>query len=244
VVRYITFRESRRVEAQECRAAKEKGKMSVGSQEFKVTPGTTISHSTFPHGDITDGSYCETGVLELPGGRKIGGQATQAIYEITVLEEYTKLNDLTGTITVASGISAKVGDLSLTDPVEGTYVWTHLEEECPRTLVQLYRGLIKIFSNRSNTLEGGLALMEDRAKEQVAGLELGTMFVLCGNSALHTHIPNIAVFAHQDHQMEVATGRFKDQPAGTDVTKLETSMSFLQIKASLGLHEKIQQVRH
>ncbi len=180
---------------------------------------------------------------ELPGGRKIGGQATQAIYKITVLEEYAKLNNLTGTLTVASGISAKVGDLSLADTTEGTYVWTH-QEECPRTLVQLYRGPTKIFSNRSNTLEGGLALMEDRPKEQVAGLELGTMFVLCGNSALHMQIPNIAVFAHQDHRMEVATGQFKDQPAGTDVTKLETSMSFLQIKASVGLHKKIQQVRH
>jgi hypothetical protein len=78
----------------------------------------------------------------------------------------------------------------------------------------------------------------------VAGLELETVFMLCGNSALHTQILNIAVFAHQDHRMEVAMGRFKDQPAGTDVTKLETSMSFLQIKASLGLQEKIQQVRH
>jgi hypothetical protein len=230
VVRYITFREPRRVEAQECRATKETGKMSVGGQEFKVTPGTTISHSTFLHGDLTDGSYCETGVLELPGGRKIGGQATQAIYEIMVLEEYAKLNELTGTITEASGISAKVGNLSLADPVEGTYVWTHQEEECPRTLVQLYRGPIKIFSNRSNTLQGGLALMEDQPKEQVAGLEFGTMFVLCGNSALHTHIPNIAVFAHQDHRMEVATGCFKDQLAGMDVTKLETTMSFLQIR--------------
>ncbi len=236
VVRYITFREPRRVEAQECRAVKETGNMSVGGQEFKVTRGTTISHSTFLHGDLTDRSNCETGVLELPGGRKIGGQATQAIYKITVLEEYAKLNDLTGTITVASGISAKVGDLSLADPMEGTYVLTHQEEECPRTLVQLYRGPIKIFSNRSSTLEGSLALM--------AGLELGTMFVLCGNSTLHTHILNIAVFAHQDHQMEMATGRFKDQPAGTDVTKLETTMSFLQIKASVGLHEKIRQVRH
>jgi hypothetical protein len=162
------------VEAQECRATKEKGKMSVGGQEFKATPGTTISHSTFLHGDLTDRSYCETGVLELPGGRKIGGQA---IYEITVLEEYAKLNDLTSTITVASGISTKVGDLSLT---KGTYVWTHLVEKCPRMLVQLYRGPIEIFSNRSNTLEGGLALMEDRAKKQMAGLELGTLFVLWG----------------------------------------------------------------
>jgi hypothetical protein len=76
------------------------------------------------------------------------------------------------------------------------------------------QGAIKIFSNRSSTLEGSLALMEDRAKEQVAGLELGTMFVLCGNSALHTHVPNIAVFAHQDHRMEVARDRFKEQPPG------------------------------
>ncbi len=143
----------------------------------------------------------------MPGRRKIGGQA---IYEITVLEEYAKLNDLTSTITLASGISAKVADLSLSDSVEGTYVWTHLEEECSRTQVQLYRVPIKIFSNHSSTLEGGLALMEDKAKEQVAGLELGTMFVLCGNSALHTHIPNIAVLAHQDHRMEVATGKFAE----------------------------------
>ncbi len=63
VVRYITFRDPRRVEARECRATKETGKMSVGGQEFKVTPGTTISHSTFLHGDLTDRSYCETGVL-------------------------------------------------------------------------------------------------------------------------------------------------------------------------------------
>jgi hypothetical protein len=208
--------------------------MAVSGQEFRVTPGTTISHSTFLHGDLTDGRYCSTGMLELSGGRKIGGQATQALYEITVLEEYAKLNNLTSTITVALGISAKVADLSLTDSMEGTYVWTHLEDECPRTLAQLYRGPIKIFANRSSTLEGGLALMEDKAKEQVAGLELGTMFVLCGNFALHTHITNIAVFAHQDHRMEMSTGRVKEQPAGMDVTNLETSMSFLRIKASIG----------
>jgi hypothetical protein len=50
--------------------------MAVLGQEFRVTPGTTISHSTFLHGDLTDGSYCETGVLELLGGRKIGCQST------------------------------------------------------------------------------------------------------------------------------------------------------------------------
>jgi hypothetical protein len=49
------------------------------------------------------------------------------------LEENAKLNNLTGTITMASGLTAKFADLSLTDSAEGTYVWTHLEEECPRT---------------------------------------------------------------------------------------------------------------
>jgi hypothetical protein len=53
------------------------------------------------------------------------------------------------------------------------------------------------------------------------GLELGTLFVLCGNSALHTHIPSIALFSHQGH-----------------------CMSFLQIKSSMGLHEMIRQVKH
>ncbi len=160
--------------------------MSVGSQEFKVTPGTTISHSTFLHGDLTDERYCETGLLELLGGRKIGGQATQAIYEITVLKKYAKLNDQTDIITVASGIKAKVGDLSLADPVEVTYVWTH-QEECPRTLVQLYRGPIKIFSNRCSTLEGGLELMEDRPKEQVAGWSWGRCSC-CVGTLLSTRI--------------------------------------------------------
>jgi hypothetical protein len=44
--------------------------------------------------------------------------------------------------------------------------------------------------------------------------------------------------------MKVATGKFVEQLARADMTKLETSMSFLHIKVSMGLHEKIQQVRN
>jgi hypothetical protein len=82
--------------------------------------------------------------------------------------------------------------------------------------------------------------MEDELKEQVAGLELGTMFVLCGNSALHNLIPIMAMFAHQDHRMEMAIGKFSEQPCAADVTRLEMFMSFLQIKVSMGLHKKIR----
>ncbi len=135
-----------------------------------------------------------------------------------------------------------MADLSQTDMVDGTYVWAHSEEEHPFILVHLYRGTIKMFSNRTSSLEVDLTLMEDKLKEQVAGLELGMMFVMCGNSTLHTHIPNIVVFVHQDHHMKVAKSKFPKMLAGK-VTELETSMFFLQIKSSIGLHEKIRQVK-
>ncbi len=66
---------------------------------------------------------------------------------------------------------------------------------------------IKIFSNRTTFLEGCLALMEEKLKQQVAGLESGTMF-----AALYTHIPNIAMVAHQDYQMKVSTEKFPNVP--------------------------------
>jgi len=109
-------------------------------------------------------------------------------------------------------------------------------------LIQLYRGFIRIFSNSTGTLEGGLAMMEDKEKEQVAGLELQQMFVLCGNSALRTHIPSIAVFAHQDQQMQVASG--KNLEEDFTITRLESTMSFLQIRTTMSLQEKIKQVRY
>jgi hypothetical protein len=101
---------------------------------------------------------------------RIGGQATQAVYEITILEEYAKVNYLTGIITVTSGVTPRVG-LSLTDTGEVTIVWSH-SEECPRLLVQLYRESIKIFSNRTASLEGDLAQKEDKLKDQ-GGLPVG-----------------------------------------------------------------------
>ncbi len=38
--------------------------------------------------------------------------------------------------------------------------------------------------------------------------------------------------------MEVAASKFPELPAGVDVTRLETSMSFFQIKSSMNLHKR------
>ncbi len=65
-------------------------------------------------------------------------------------------------------------------------------------------------------------------KEQVAGLELANMFLLCGTSAFKTHIKNLVLVAHPDKDMELAKGAFTTNPGDGDMTKLETEMSFLQ----------------
>jgi hypothetical protein len=52
------------------------------------------------------------------------------VYEIAVLKEYAELNDLTGIITVATGITAKAADLSLTDSVNIGIALCCLQEFC------------------------------------------------------------------------------------------------------------------
>ncbi len=66
------------------------------------------------------------------------------------------------------------------------------------------------------------------------------MFVLYRNSALRTHVPNITVFAHQELRMEVASGKRLEETINT--TRLESRMSFLQIRVSMSLQDKICQV--
>jgi hypothetical protein len=88
--------------------------------------------------------------------------------------------------------------------------------------------------------------MDYKLKEQEASLELEQC--LCCVAMQHctltppTH--TVAMFAHQDHQMEVVMSNFPEVPTVLDMTRPETLMSFLQIKYPMGLNEKIWQVKH
>ncbi len=68
-------------------------------------------------------------------------------------------------------------------------------------------------------------------------------FILCGHQAFRTHIKNIAVFIHKDDRMEVVQGRFTDKEGEGDLTRLESGMSFMQVRASMSMKEKLRQVR-
>jgi hypothetical protein len=85
--------------------------------------------------------------------------------------------------------------------------------------------------------------VEHQDKDQAAGLKLAESFILCGHQAFKTHIKNIAVFIHKDDRMEVAQGHFNDKDEEGDLTRLESGMSFMQVRASMSMKEKLRQVR-
>jgi hypothetical protein len=83
---------------------------------------------------------CSTGVIKTKTGKKMGGQMTEAMYKISITEEYAKINDLSRIITLNSGIAAKIGNLGLMNSMEGTYIWVHGAEAYPWDLGEAVQG--------------------------------------------------------------------------------------------------------
>jgi hypothetical protein len=71
--------------------------------------------------------------------------------------------------------------------------------------------MMKVYVNQSGVFEGSTAVVEHQDKDQVAGLEMVELFILCGHQAFKTHIKSITVFIHKDDRMEVAQGRFANK---------------------------------
>jgi hypothetical protein len=118
--------------------------------------GATISHTMFLTGGLDDESRCEVGVVTLPDGRVLNGQVAQGLYEITLREEFPRLNRLTGSLTLTSDVQAAAGDKSL----EGTVVWEYDAMACLQTIVKLFRGMMKAYVNQTNTYEGSTVVVE------------------------------------------------------------------------------------
>jgi hypothetical protein len=65
-------------------------------------------------------------------------------------------------------------------------------KSCPDTIFKLYSGPIKVLTNTSVTFKGGLAMVEGRDRNQVAGLELAKTFPsprLCLGTVIALAIP-------------------------------------------------------
>jgi hypothetical protein len=94
---------------------------------------------------MDDDSNCESGII----GKTLSGQAAQGLYETTLCEEFARMNELTRSITLSSEIQGRIADKSLVDSLEGTVVWEYESMACPQTIVQLYKGLMKVYTDQS-----------------------------------------------------------------------------------------------
>jgi hypothetical protein len=100
-----------------------------------------------------------------------------------------------------------------------------------------------VLTNSTATFTDGTAIMSGRDKNQVAGLELKETMILCGRAAGTTHIKSIAVFFHPKEQIEVASGKLIMVTTEAEFTRLESELSFLQVRATMSLQETIHQVK-
>jgi hypothetical protein len=134
VTRYIRFRELKPLEAWECQQARLSGQIIINGRTVKGKIGATASHSMYLAGGLDDESRCEVGIVTLPDGKVLNGQVAQSLHEITLREEYARLNELTGSLTLTSGVQAAAGDKGIVDSLEGTVVWEYDSVACPRPL--------------------------------------------------------------------------------------------------------------
>jgi hypothetical protein len=92
VARYVRFRELKPLEAWECRQARKSRKIVINGRTFRGKTGATVSHSMFLAGGLDNQSRCEIGIVMFPDGKALNGQAAQGLYEITLREEFARLN--------------------------------------------------------------------------------------------------------------------------------------------------------
>ena len=100
-----------------------------------------------------------------------------------------------------------------------------------------------MLTNSTASFTDGTAIVAGRDKNQVAGLELKETMILCGQAAQTTHIKSIAVFFHPMEQIEVASGKFNMVTTEAEFTRLESELSFLQVRSTMTLQETIRQVK-
>jgi hypothetical protein len=161
VTRYLRFRELLIVDPVECARAKESnGNITINRKVFNARIGSQTLHSFFVAGSLDKKHTCEVNTLVI-GKQVIDYQSAQSMLEISLTEEFGKVNDMSGRIILPGNIYAKTSDRSVQDSLVGTMVWSHKETTCPQGLTQLYRGAIRILSNESSSFGGGVALLEE-----------------------------------------------------------------------------------
>lgn len=136
--------------------------VKLDSVLFNVSIGTNKIRQ-FLTGSLDEDLKCQ-------GGND--GRVIQALYDVLLEEEDALLYEDTGVLTIPTrgkmDIQINFHDQSVLDQEEGTYWWrSDVTTTCPETIVQIYNGSLTIRTNDTNSLVGGLAIIENRVQKQV-----------------------------------------------------------------------------
>jgi hypothetical protein len=240
--RYAKFHDPIVIEPADCRQAAKTGQFKLNGKDYPFKMNVRRAIIVDLVGGLDNDGNCEVGLYEV-NGVPLRNQMATAMYEIYFRQEWARTNDLTGTIKLSEYLMGTTTDRTLVDSGEGTYIWDYSQDACPDTLVSLYRGRIKVLTNSTASFTDGTAIVAGRDKNQVAGMELKETKILCGRVAQTTHIKSIAVFFHPMEQIEVASVKFNMVTSEAEFTRLESELSFLQVRSTMTLQETIRQVK-
>jgi hypothetical protein len=240
VTRYLKFREPLIVDPMECARAKDSnGNITINGKMFNARIGSQTSHSFFIARSLDRKHNCEVNTLVI-GKQVINYQSAQSVLEISLTEEFGKVNDMSGRIKLSGSIYTKTSNRAAQDSFVGTMVWSHKETTCPQGLTPLYLGPVRIFSNESSSFMGGVALLEENG--QVAGLELHSSNLLCHHPSYFMHLRDVAVIIHPNNFSSITTDAF-DPSQVTDYIQMESELLFLHVKTTLSHRDRLRQVK-
>jgi hypothetical protein len=237
--RYAKFHDPIVIEPADCWQAAPTGGFKPGRKDFPFKMNIRRSVIVDLVGGLDNNGNCEVGLYEV-NGVPLKSQMATAMYEIYVCQEWARANN---TIKLSEYLMGTTMDQTLVDSGEGTYVWDYSQDACPDMLVSLYRGRIKVLTNSMASFPDGTAIVAGRDKNQVAGLELKETMILCRRASQTTHLKSIAVFFHPMEQIEVASGKFNIVTTEAEFIRLESELSFLQVRSTMTLQATIRQVK-
>jgi hypothetical protein len=104
VTRYLKFREPLIVDPVECARAKDSnGNITINGKVFNARIGSQTSHSFFIAGSLDKKHNCEVNTLVI-GKQVIDYQSAQSVLEISLTEEFGRVNNMSGHIKLPRSI--------------------------------------------------------------------------------------------------------------------------------------------
>jgi len=83
----------------------------INNVKYNFTMGVATSFATHLQGSLDTGNWCTGGTYQT-GKEELTYQTTTAVYEVTVLNQWARANEVSGMLTMSLGIMVPLPDKS------------------------------------------------------------------------------------------------------------------------------------